>query len=129
MTFEEQNKLEAEGWEWLSNFLNKEEIDTAFEENFLLVDIDGDTRHVCSEECRDDLIEEAELRHIEREMDYEDSMFDCGFADPGGRSALRAGERVYPCPTCERPNQLCAEDVQLGYQCDYCADLLERGGY
>ena len=49
------------------------------------------------------------------------------FADPGGRSALRAGERVHPCPTCERPNRLTAADVQLGYQCDTCADNLERG--
>ena len=49
------------------------------------------------------------------------------FADPGGRSALRAGNRIYPCPTCERPNQLTAHDVFLGYQCDQCADELERG--
>lgn len=47
------------------------------------------------------------------------------FADPGGRSALRAGSRIYPCPTCNRPNQLTAEDKKRGYQCDRCADQAE----
>lgn len=47
------------------------------------------------------------------------------FADPGGISALRAGARVYPCPTCEEPNKLSIADVQLGYQCDDCADRAE----
>ena len=49
------------------------------------------------------------------------------FADPGGRSALRAGKRCHPCPTCKRENQLTAADVKRGYQCDHCADALERG--
>ena len=47
------------------------------------------------------------------------------FADPGGRSALRAGKRIYPCPTCKRENMLTAKDVKLGYQCDICADAAE----
>jgi hypothetical protein len=47
------------------------------------------------------------------------------FRDPGGRSALRAGEPKHPCPTCGRLNQLTDEDIWLGYQCDYCADALE----
>ena len=47
------------------------------------------------------------------------------FHDPGGNSALRAGKREYPCPTCGRPNQLTIEDVERGYQCDYCANALE----
>jgi hypothetical protein len=52
------------------------------------------------------------------------------FRDPGGRSALRAGKRRHPCPTCDRPNQLTDADVRLHYQCDHCADLLESGrGY
>jgi DNA-directed RNA polymerase subunit RPC12/RpoP len=50
------------------------------------------------------------------------------FADPGGRSALRAGTRCYPCPTCGRDNQLTAEDKRRGYQCDYCADTAEGFG-
>lgn len=50
------------------------------------------------------------------------------FADPGGNSALRAGPRVHPCPTCGRPDMLSAEDVALSYQCDVCADNTERFG-
>jgi hypothetical protein len=55
------------------------------------------------------------------------------FADPGGNSALRAATksnpRNKPCPTCKQKNRLTPRDVQLGYQCDTCADLAERGGY
>lgn len=50
------------------------------------------------------------------------------FADPGGRSALRAGKRNKPCPTCKKPNKLTAKDVQLSYQCDQCADRDEGHG-
>lgn len=54
-----------------------------------------------------------------------------GFADPGGRSALRAATpdnpRNQPCPTCGKPNKLTLIDVRRGYQCDGCADRLERG--
>lgn len=49
------------------------------------------------------------------------------FMDPGGNSALRAGKRNRPCPTCKSPNRLTAADVELGYQCDTCADKAERG--
>jgi hypothetical protein len=52
---------------------------------------------------------------------------DMDFADPGGRSALRAGKRIYPCPTCGGKNRLSKKDKQLGYQCDSCADLAESG--
>jgi len=51
------------------------------------------------------------------------------FANPGGQSALRAGVRVHPCPTCKEPNRLTAADVAAGYQCDACADRDEAGGY
>lgn len=55
------------------------------------------------------------------------------FADPGGRSALRAASksnpRNLPCPTCGEPNRLTPADRALGYQCDSCADAAERGGY
>lgn len=48
------------------------------------------------------------------------------FADPGGRSALRAASRSnprnLPCPTCGQPNRLTPKDKRLGYQCDECAD-------
>jgi hypothetical protein len=54
-----------------------------------------------------------------------------GFADPGGRSALRAATadnpRIYPCPTCGDENRLTAIDVARNYQCDSCADACERG--
>jgi len=53
------------------------------------------------------------------------------FADPGGRSALRAAgpgnPRNKPCPTCGVKNKLTPADVALGYQCDNCADRAERG--
>jgi hypothetical protein len=56
------------------------------------------------------------------------------FADPGGRSALRASSkrnpRNLPCPTCGRKNVLTPADRARGYQCDACADRDEgRGGY
>jgi hypothetical protein len=56
------------------------------------------------------------------------------FADPGGNSALYAADennpRIHPCPNCGTPNVLTGRDVQAGYQCDRCADALERGyGY
>jgi hypothetical protein len=53
------------------------------------------------------------------------------FADPGGKSALRASSkrnpRNLPCPTCKRPNMLTPADRSLGYQCDRCADAVENG--
>lgn len=70
------------------------------------------------------------------EDDYygEDEDFDLDFADPGGRSALRAATpdnpRNLPCPTCKRPNMLTPKDVALHYQCNICADAAEgRGGF
>jgi hypothetical protein len=64
--------------------------------------------------------------------DYEyDTDPDLIFADPGGKSALRAATptnpRNLPCPTCERPNRLTLLDAALGYQCDTCADRAEQG--
>ena len=67
-------------------------------------------------------------------MSYYDDEFDGreDFADPGGRSALRAASKSNPrnrtCPTCKRKNMLTPKDVALGYQCNQCADALERGG-
>jgi ribosomal protein L37AE/L43A len=55
------------------------------------------------------------------------------FADPGGRSALRAASkgnpRDLPCPTCGEPNRLTRADQMRGYQCDACADRAEGGSY
>lgn len=53
------------------------------------------------------------------------------FAEPGGRSALRAASRRnprnLPCPNCGAPNRLTPADRAAGYQCNACADALERG--
>lgn len=62
--------------------------------------------------------------------DFDDRM---EFAEPGGRSALRAAgkrnPRNLPCPTCKAPNKLTPADRARGYQCDGCADRDERGGF
>jgi hypothetical protein len=69
----------------------------------------------------------------EDDFDYdEESLIDgVGFADPGGRSALRAATednpRNLPCPNCGRENMLTPIDRARGYQCDICADACERG--
>jgi hypothetical protein len=59
---------------------------------------------------------------------YEDESGRSEFADPGGKSALRAASRAnprnLPCPTCKRPNLLTPKDRALGYQCDSCADTV-----
>lgn len=53
------------------------------------------------------------------------------FADPGGRSALRASgpgnPRNLSCPNCKRRNVLTRADRDRGYVCDSCADRAERG--
>ena len=78
-------------------------------------------------------VTEAEEADDEFERDeYEPDEDDIDFADPGGRSALRAARadnpRDLPCPTCGSPNRLTPEDVSLGYQCDVCADAAEGRG-
>jgi hypothetical protein len=63
--------------------------------------------------------------------DDEDLIDGVGFADPGGNSALRAATpdnpRNLPCPNCGEENMLTPADVARHYQCDGCADALERG--
>lgn len=67
-------------------------------------------------------------RHCDPDDDYRRE-----FADPGGRSALRAASksnpRNLPCPNCGAPNRLTARDKALGYQCDACADRAEGNPY
>jgi len=62
--------------------------------------------------------------------DYDGSPLE--FANPGGRSALRAASRSnprnLPCPNCGRADMLTPKDRARGYQCDRCADAAE-GGY
>jgi hypothetical protein len=72
------------------------------------------------------------MSRMSSDWDDDDDRDECDFADPGGRSALRASSasnpRNLPCPNCERPNRLTPADRDRGYQCDACADRLERGG-
>ena len=64
---------------------------------------------------------------------YDDDDDRSMFADPGGKSALRAASkrnpRNLPCPTCGEPNRLTPADRAHGYCCDQCADRNEGGGY
>ncbi len=59
----------------------------------------------------------------------EDLIDGVGFADPGGRSALRAATdsnpRDCPCPSCGAEDVLTRIDVQRHYVCDRCADRAE----
>lgn len=65
--------------------------------------------------------------------DYDEDRDRSMFADPGGRSALRAARkgnpRNLPCPTCGEQNRLTPADRALSYQCNACADRDEGGGY
>ena len=68
----------------------------------------------------------------EEYYDYEEELIDgVGFADPGGRSSLRAETKSNPrncsCPTCGTPNVLTRIDKNRGYQCNCCADAVEFG--
>lgn len=82
-------------------------------------------------DIRDDF-DDGDDRYFEG-GDEDDFDADLRFANPGGNSALRAATpddpRIHPCPTCLTSNRLTKLDVQLGYQCDSCADFNERGGY
>ena len=66
------------------------------------------------------------------DYDYRHDDYDIDFADPMGRSALRAASESNPrnqsCPTCHTPNVLTPADVALSYQCDWCADQ-DEGAY
>lgn len=80
--------------------------------------------------------DESAIAKVARKMvEYDDEYYrsKMGFADPGGKSALRAATRGnprnLPCPTCKEPNKLTARDRAQGYQCDQCADREEGVGY
>lgn len=102
----------------------------------------GEFEHECGE-CGapvDDGQEYCEgcLEDMDPEDDFDPRDFDDEdgrliFADPGGRSALRAASetnpRNLPCPNCGVPNRLTPADQARGYQCDSCADRAEMGGY
>ena len=92
---------------------------------------DGNLYAFCSDDCASEWLNSD--RYCRGTYDnYDDPMYEdycnpCNFRDPGGRSALRNGPRVHACPNCGESNQLTPADVALGYQCDRCADALERG--
>jgi hypothetical protein len=72
---------------------------------------------------------DCQPHEVDYDEDYERGYVDDDrsmFADPGGRSALRAetedNPRDLPCPTCDEPNRLTPADARLSYQCDRCAD-------
>jgi hypothetical protein len=93
----------------------------------------GEQNHEIDGECQYCDDESGERRDPD-DVDYdEEYMREEMFADPGGRSALRAATddnpRNLPCPTCHEENRLTPADVARGYQCDSCADLAESGGY
>jgi len=66
-----------------------------------------------------------------RIYDEEHSDFNVDFAQPGGKSALRAARKGNPrnlsCPGCKGRNLLTPADRARGYQCDGCADRAEGG--
>ena len=92
---------------------------------------DSDLSHGFDFEFRDD--PEDDFSGDDFHDDPDDLIDGVGFADPGGRSALRAetetNPRNLPCPTCGASNRLTPLDKARGYQCDSCADRAERGGY
>lgn len=53
------------------------------------------------------------------------------FSDPGGNSSLYPATATDPrdqkCGSCGWPNRLTRADVSRGYQCDSCANAMERG--
>lgn len=85
------------------------------------------------DEYDDEYDEREHWRNEDDEIDYWQDAYDNipSFADPRGGSALRAetpdNPRIYPCPTCGVENVLTAQDVELGYQCNACAQIAERG--
>jgi hypothetical protein len=87
----------------------------------------GDEDCDCQLEDDDEFDEEGD-----EGLDDDEELIDgVGFADPGGRSALRAATidnpRDRPCPTCGVANRLTRIDEMRHYQCDDCADEDECG--
>jgi len=78
------------------------------------------------EDDEDELAEDQDDGDVDHDCDDDSEI---QFANPGGRSALRAetpdNPRNLPCPTCHRRDMLTPADVAQGYQCDRCADVAE----
>lgn len=86
----------------------------------------NDPKDDCDCCCHQDTFDKDDV-----DYDPEYKIDGVGFADPGGRSALRAETRDNPrdcsCPNCGRENILTRIDRARGYQCDRCADAAECG--
>jgi hypothetical protein len=105
--------------------------DHDYERACALEDGEYDADNYTAEELDDIAIADRERDEEDaRENDEDDDRSD--FADPGGRSALRAATRSnprnLPCPTCGAENRLTPADRAQGYQCDSCADR-DEGTY
>jgi hypothetical protein len=101
------------------------------EQGIVELDVDGRVYTFCCEDCADDWFHSDDCC-AGRYDNYDDPMYEdycnpCDFREPGGQSALRNGPRIHPCPNCGEPNILTPADKAHGYQCDACADQLERG--
>jgi len=94
----------------------------------------GDARHRAYD---GEIVCEACIEEFDQPDPFDDRDENClidgvGFADPGGRSSLRAATetnpRNLPCPTCGAENVLTPLDRAAGYQCNACADAAEGVG-
>lgn len=101
--------------------------DEVIHQNEVFKDPDAE-RFFCSEDCWREWDDERRGEEHEARYDLDDddrSMF----ADPGGRSALRAETVTNPrnlaCPSCGEANVLTPADRAHRYQCDTCADRAE----
>lgn len=91
--------------------------------------------NIYCEACYDDMeLYQCQDDDVDYDRDYmqgwdDEEGYKSMFADPGGRSALRAATpdnpRDRPCPQCNRQNVLTPADVRLSYVCDHCADQAE----
>lgn len=122
----EELQEDAPVCEWCDTIITKENESEAVEQGSKY-----GKKLFCCQSCCDEFNYES---RFDSGFDDDDYLIDgVGFADPGGRSALRAetpnNPRIHPCPTCGRENMLTRLDVAAGYQCDYCADAAEGIGY
>jgi hypothetical protein len=143
-----EDKLTKLGFQYTHHFPENEEDDPEQRMVIVMSKRRGPTTFTCqigsdgsaNGELIDAYIKNFRARMLREEYDsaHDAFMADAGeeddremFADPHGRSALRAASkhnpRNRPCPTCHRPNMLTPADVARGYQCDRCADAQESG--
>jgi hypothetical protein len=139
-----EDKLTKLGFQYTHHFPENEEDDPEQKRVIVMSKRRGPTTFTCqigsdgsaNGEAIDSYVKNFRARMLREDYDdYDDYDPDddrSEFADPHGKSALRAASksnpRNRPCPTCKRPNMLTPKDVAKGYQCDQCADALEGPG-